>query len=201
MKLSKIIPIFSAFLFLFLFTHPTKAAVDFGYYITKEDYLAKKLTIVTGMIPSENYNVGVLMYKDKKNVEHKISCIKEKYWGFRYLDSVDYMYMDGFYAKIVIIGRIDLVISPKATYKIDSEGKYWFYKAADGKINLYFMRNLDPATQAPFEKLIADEKAIIKQYEADKDNYGEFINKQLSYLKKYNETIPTPPKAKKGAKK
>jgi len=110
------------------------------------------------------------------------------------------MMMNGFYAKIVIIGRIDLLISPKATYKIDAEGKYWFYKSADGKINLYFMRNLDPATEAPFEKLIADEKAILKEYEADKDNYGEFINKQLSYLKKYNATVPTPPKAK-GKKK
>ena len=47
-------------------------------------------------------------------------------------------------------------------------------------------------------KLIADEKLILKEYQADKDNYGEFVNKQMMYLKKYNEAIPKP---KKGAKK
>ncbi len=196
----KIIPALITLLLLLSVSQKGLAAAEFGYYITKEDYLAKKLTYIENMIPSENYNVGVLIYKDKKNVEHKINCLKEKYWGFRYLDSCDYMMMNGFYAKIVIVGRIDLVISPKATYKIDADGKYWFYKAADGKINLYFMKNLDPATQADFEKLIVDEKEIVKEYEADKDNYGEFINKQITYLKKYNATIPKPPKAK-GKKK
>ncbi|MBL0329291.1 MAG: hypothetical protein IPP64_07715 [Bacteroidetes bacterium] len=184
--------------FLFAFQAQADRNNQFGYYLTKEDYLQKKLTIIGNMQESENYNVGILMYKDSKNVEHKVNCIKEKYWGFRYIDSCDYMYMDGFYAKIVIVGRIDLLISPKATYKIDAEGKYWFYKAADGKINLYYLKDLDPSTEAPFEKLIADEKAILKEYQGDRDNYGEFINKQLKYLMKYNAIVPKP---KKGVKK
>lgn len=195
----KISPTQLAILFFFLFIN-AQADVnnEFGYYLTKEDYLQKKVTIVANMQESENYNVGILMYKDKKNVEHKISCIKEKYWGFRYIDGCDYMYMDGFFAKIVIRGRIDLLISPKASFKIDEEGKYVFNKTNDGKLNFYYMKNLDPTTQAPFEKLIADEKLILKEYQADKDNYGEFVNKQMMYLKKYNEAIPKP---KKGAKK
>lgn len=201
MNSRKIIPTLATLLLLFTFSKISSATAEFGYYVTKEDYLAKKLTYLENMIPSENFNVGVLMFKDKKNVEHKVNCLKEKYWGFRYLDSCDYMLMDGFYAKIVIVGRIDLVISPKATYKIDAEGKYWFYKSADGKINLYFMKNLDPSTQADFEKLIVDEKEIVKEYESDRDNYGEFINKQIKYLKKYNSTIPKPPKTAKGKKK
>jgi len=191
---------FQIFGLFLLFSFQIKAAQNnqFGYYLTKEDYLQKKITIIGNMQKSENFNVGILMYKDSKNVEQKVNCIKEKYWGFRYIDSCDYMYMDGFYAKIVIVGRIDLLISPKATYKIDSEGKYWFYKAADGKINLYYMKNLDPTTQAPFEKLIADEKVVLKEYQSDRDNYGEFINKQLKYLMMYNAIVPKP---KKGAKK
>ena len=60
------------------------------------------------------------------------------------------------------------------------------------------MKGLDPETQATFEKMIADEKLILKEYQSDKDNYGEFINKQMLYLKKYNEAVP---KLKKGAKK
>lgn len=195
----KTIPTQLAILFLLLFTN-VNANInnEFGYYLTKEDYLNKKVTIIKNMQESENYNVGELMYKDKKNVEHKISCLKEKYWGFRYIDSCDYMYMDGFFAKIVLLGRINLLISPKASFKIDENGKYIFNKTDDGKLNFYYMRELDPTTQAPFEKMIADEKLILKEYQADRDNYGEFINKQMMYLKKYNETIP---KAKKGAKK
>ena len=181
-----------------LFITKAQASNEFGYYLTKEDYLQKKITVIGTMVESENYNVGIIIYKDKKNVLNKINCLKEKYWGFRYIDSCDYMMMDGFYGKIVIVGRIDLVLSPKATYKIDKEGKYWFYKSQEGKINIYYMKNLDPSTQDDFEKLIADEKAVLKEYQADRDNYGEFINKQLSYLKKYNETVPKP---KKGAKK
>lgn len=193
----KTIPTPLAILFLLFFTN-VNANNEFGYYLTKEDYLNKKLTIIKNMQQSENYNVGVLMYKDKKNVEHKVSCLKEKYWGFRYIDSCDYMYMDGFFAKIVLLGRINLLISPKASFKIDEDGKYIFNKTDDGKLNFYYMRELDPTTQAPFEKMIADEKLILKEYQADKDNYGEFINKQMMYLKKYNATIPKP---KKGAKK
>lgn len=195
----KIIKAQLAILFVFIFIN-AKANTnhEFGYYLTKEDYLNKKLTIIENMQESENYNVGILMYKDKKNVEHRISCLKEKYWGFRYIDSCDYMYMDGFFAKIVLLGRIGLLISPKASFKIDAEGKYVFNKTDEGKLNFYYMRNLDPSTQAPFEKLIADEKLVLKEYQADRDNYGEFVNKQMMYLKKYNETIPKP---KKGAKK
>lgn len=195
----KIIPTQLAILFVFIFLN-AKANTnhEFGYYITKEDYLNKKLTIIENMQESENYNVGILMYKDKKNIEYRISCLKEKYWGFRYIDSCDYMYMDGFFAKIVLLGRINLLISPKASFKIDAEGKYVFNKTNEGKLNFYYMRNLDPTTQAPFEKLIADEKLILKEYQADRDNYGEFVNKQMMYLKKYNDTIP---KTKKGAKK
>lgn len=195
----KTIPTTLAILFLLFFTNANADInSEFGYYITKDDYLNKKVTIVANMQASDNYNVGVLMYRDKKNVEQKINCIKEKYWGFRYIDGFDYMYMDGFFAKIVLRGRIDLLISPKASFKIDADGKYVFNKTDDGKLNFYYMRNLDPTTQAPFEKLIADEKLILKEYQDDKDNYGEFINKQMMYLKKYNETIPKP---KKGAKK
>lgn len=195
----KTIPTQLAILFLLFFTTAmANINNEFGYYITKEDYLNKKITIIENMQESENYNVGILMYKDKKNVEHKISCIKEKYWGFRYIDSCDYMYMDGFFAKIVLRGRIDLLISPKASFKIDENGKHVFNKTEDGKLNFYYMRGLDATTQAPFEKLIADEKLILKEYQADRDNHGEFINKQMMYLKKYNETIPKP---KKGAKK
>ena len=188
-----------AILFLLLFIN-SKADInnEFGYYTTKDDYLKKKITIIQNMEESENYNVGELIYKDKKNVEHKISCLKEKYWGFRYIDGLDYMYMDGFFAKIVLLGRIDLLISPKASFKIDTDGKYVFNKTKDGKLNFYFMKGLDPETQATFEKMIADEKLILKEYQSDKDNYGEFINKQMLYLKKYNEAVP---KLKKGAKK
>lgn len=195
----KTIPTKLAILFLLFFTN-INADInnEFGYYITKDDYLNKKVTIVANMQASDNYNVGVLMYRDKKNVEQKINCIKEKYWGFRYIDGFDYMYLDGFFAKIVLRGRIDLLISPKASFKIDADGKYVFNKTDDGKLNFYYMRNLDPTTQAPFEKLIADEKLILKEYQNDKDNYGEFINKQMMYLKKYNKTVPKP---KKGAKK
>lgn len=169
----------------------------YGFYITKEDYLNKKITVLESMQPSENYNVGVIKYKNKDSVEHKINCIKEKYWGFHYIDGFDYMLMNGFYGKIVIVGRIDMVISPRATFKIDEEGKYWFFKSEDGKINYYYMKNLDPSTVAPFEKLIADEKLIVKEYQADRDNYGEFINKQIKYLKKYNGTTPKPIKGNK----
>jgi hypothetical protein len=105
--------------------------------------------------------------------------------------------MDGFFAKIVILGRIDLLISPKANYRMDSEGKYRFSNADGGKINFYFVKDLDPSTLAPFEKHIADDKMILKEYQADKDNYGEFINKQLLYLKKYNNSISKPKKTAK----
>lgn len=195
----KIIPAKLSILLLFLSINLIgQTNKEFGYYITKEDYLQNKITVIGNMQESENYNVGIIKYKDKKNVENKINCMREKYWGFRYIDSCDYMLMDGFYAKIVIVGRIDLLLSPKASYKIDGDGKYWFNKSDEGKINFYYMRNLDPATQEPFEKLIADEKDILKEYQADRDNYGEFINKQMGYLKKYNSIIP---KLKKGTKK
>lgn len=168
---------------------------EFGIYVTKEDYLNKKLTVVQNMIPTENFNKGDLAYKykDKKTGEEKIekiNCVKEKYFGFRYVDSCDYMQMDGFYAKIVIVGRIDLLISPKAVFTVDKEGKYTFVKPAEGKTNFYFMKNLDPSTMQPFEKLVLDERDFIRKYQLDKDNYGEFINKQIHYLKKYNAIVP-----------
>ncbi len=186
-------------LFFSLIIVSTSSKAQFGFYLTKEDYLKKKITVLEKMQISENYNVGVLKYVDKKNVEHKTNCLKEKYWGFRYIDSCDYIQMDGFFAKIVITGRIDLLISPKATYTIDAEGKYWFNKADDDKINFYFVKNLNPLTVAPFEKHIADDKEILKEYQTDRDNHGEFINKQFLYLKKYNSSSPKA--AKKGAKK
>lgn len=171
---------------------------EYGYYLTKEDYLNKKITVQERMQESVNYNLGIIVYKDKKDVEHKIHCIKEKYWGFRYLDGCDYMYLDGFFAKILIVGRIDLLISPKAKFKVAEDGTYSFIPEAEGiKINYYFLKDLDPSTLMPFEKHIVDEKAIVKEYQADRDNYGEWINKQLKYLKKYNETIPKPVKGKK----
>jgi hypothetical protein len=176
----------------------SQTKLDVGYYLTKDDYLNKKITIIERMQSSENFNVGTLIYKDKDAVEHKINCIKEKYWGFRYLDGFDYMYIDGFFGKIVLLGRINLVISPKASFKLDEKGDYTFTHSADGKINYYFMKNLDASTIAPFDKLIADEKQVLKDFQADRDNYGEFINKQMKYLKIYNAVVP---KAKKGAKK
>jgi hypothetical protein len=178
-----------------------KTRQQVGYYYSKEDYLNKKFTFneKETMLPSENYNIGVINYKDKDSVEHKFNCIRAKCWGFRYLDGCDYMYMgDGFFAKIVIVDkRMDLLISPKATYKVDDKGNYIFTAEAGKKVNFYFIKNLDPATVQPFEKQIEDEKALLKEYQADKDNYGEFINKQLTYFRKYNDIVPKPPKGKK----
>jgi hypothetical protein len=175
---------------------------EVGYYYSKEDYLNHKLVFNSKerMIPSENYNIGIINYKDKNNEEHKFNCIKANVWGFRYLDGHDYMYLgNGFYAKIVIVGkRLDLLISPKATYTVDDAGNYTFKTEEGMKVNYYFIRELDPSTLKAFEKQIEDEKALLKEYQADKENYGEFINKQLVYLKKYNEIVP---KVKKGAKK
>jgi hypothetical protein len=178
-----------------------KTKQEVGYYYSKEDYLNKKYTFneKETMLPSENYNIGIINYKDKDSVEHKFNCIRAKCWGFRYLDGCDYMYLgDGFFVKIVIVDkRMDLLISPKATYKVDDKGKYTFAAEEGKKLNYYFIKNLDPATLQPFEKQIEDEKALLKEYQADKDNYGEFINKQLVYFKRYNETVPKPIKGKK----
>jgi hypothetical protein len=170
-----------------------------GYYITKEDYLNKKITVVQRMQESVNYNIGIIIYKDEHSVEHTENYIKEKYWGFRYLDGFDYMNTNnGFFAKIVIVGRIDLLISPKASFKIDEKGDFQFTSNSEGKINYYFLKDMDASRTESFEKLIADDKVLLKEYQNDKDNYGEFINKQLKYLKKYNEIVP---KIKKGGKK
>jgi hypothetical protein len=163
---------------------------EFGVYKTKEDYLSKTISVIDKMQSSENYNLGILIFLDKENKEQKMNCIKEKYFGFRYIDGFDYIQLDGFYAKLVSTGRIDLLISPKADFKKDEKGKYIFSRADNGKVSFYFMKDLNPKTLGTFEKLIADEKAVVKEYQKDRDNYGDFINKQLVYLNKYNETIP-----------
>ena len=191
---------FSVSTVLVLFAFVTKAIEknEFGVYKTKEDYLTKNLSVVNKMQESENFNVGELIFKDKENKEHKINCLREKYWGFRYLDGNDYIKLDGFYAKVVILGNINLLISPKAEFYKDENEKYTFSCINERKVNFYFTKDLNNMSSAPFEKLIADEKTIVKEYRSDRDNYGDFINKQIKYLKKYNEKIP---KQKKEIKK
>lgn len=170
---------------------------EFGVYRTKEDYMDQRLELIEKMQESDNFNVGILLFKGTDNKEHKINCNKEKYWGFRYVDGNDYVNVDGFYAKIVVTGRINLLISPKATFTKDENDKFTFSRTDKGKINFYFIKDLNSKKTVTFEKLIADEKALLKEYRSDRDNYGDFINKQLKYLKKYNEIVPKPKKVNK----
>ena len=194
---------FSVSTLLVLFALNTKAIEknEFGVYKTKEDYLNKNLSIITKMQESENFNVGELIFKDEYNKEHKINCLRKKYWGFRYLDGNDYVKLDDFFAKIVIVGRINLAISPKADFVKDENDKYTFSRINGGDVNFYFIKDLSIKRLATFEKLIADENAVLKEYRSDRDNYGDFINKQLKYLKKYNEKIPKTSKTKNSCKK
>ena len=170
---------------------------EFGVYKSKEDYLNQNITLIDKMLESDNFNIGILKFKDKENKIHKLNCIKEKYWGFHYIDGNDYMLLDEFYAKIVIVGRINLLISPKAGFSKDENGKYTFTKMADGKINYYFTKDLDPTKIAPFEKLITDEKGFLRSYQKDKNIYPEIIEKQIIYLKKYNAIVPKKKNVKK----
>ncbi len=187
----------SAVLVLFAFVTKAIEKNEFGVYKTKEDYLSKKLTVIKKMQESENFNVGELIFKDRKNKEHKINCIRKKYWGFRYVDGNDYIQLNGFFAKIVIAGHINLLVSPKANVTKDENDRFRFSRANEGNIYFYFIKDLNPKTLAPFEKLIADQNSVLKEYRTDRDNYGDFINKQLKYLEKYNAKIP---KQKKGRK-
>jgi hypothetical protein len=170
--------------------------IESGVYKTKEDFINKKITPIGKILPSENYNIGLLsvMQKDKDIV--KVNCLHEQYWGFKYIDGNDYMLVDGVYARIVILGRINLLISPKADYKKTENEGYVFTPAPNGKLNFYFVKGLDNSKPDAFEKLIDDEKTVLKAFQKDRDNYGEFINKQIKYLEIYNATIPKPVKAK-----
>ena len=170
--------------------HVTAEKNEFGVYKTKDDFFNNKITVLGTMIPSDNYNVGLLLIEHKDNFVIKVNCIHEKYWGFKYIDGNDYVFIDGIYARIVILGRINLLISPKAGFKKDENDKYSFSAAPNGSLNYYFTKNLNGEKSDPFEKLIADDKTMLKEYQKDKDNYGEFINKEIIYLNKYNSIRP-----------
>ncbi len=172
----------------------------YGVYVTKEDFKNHKITELGEILESENYNVGILVIKRKDRTVIKYDCIKEKYFGFRFTDGNDYINIGSFFARLVIIGRINFLISAKATYTLDEKGIYVFKAAPNGNLNFYYLRELDDKNPQPLEKLIADDKDLTKKYLADKDNYGLFINKQLHYLKIYNATVPKQKDIKKGKK-
>ena len=69
----KIIPsTIALILFSIFFSVRTTIQAQCGYYISKEDYLNKKITILERMQISENYNIGELK---------KLSAGKSKYKG------------------------------------------------------------------------------------------------------------------------
>lgn len=172
----------------------------FGVYITKDDFINHKITDLGEILESENYNLGILVIKRKDRSIIKYDCIKEKYFGFRFTDGYDYINMGKYFSKLVITGRINLLISAKATYILDEKGNYIFKPAPNGNLNFFYVRDLENPDPQPLEKLIADDKILSKKYLTDKENYGLFINKQLHYLKIYNATIPKEKNAKKGKK-
>lgn len=172
----------------------------YGVYVTKEDFMNHRITELGEILESENYNVGILVVKQKDKSVLKINCIKEDYFGFRFTDGHDYINLGKFFARLVITGRINFLISAKADFKIDEKGNYVFTKAPNGNLNFYFVTDLGNKDPQPLEKLIADDKDLTKKYLADKENYGEFINKQLHYLKIYNATVPKQKDIKKGKK-
>ena len=160
---------------------------EFGVYKTKEEFINQQLTIIGVIQPSENYNVGELKVQLKDRAVITINCMREHYFGFKYVDGNDYVLVDGIYARTVIIGNASLLMSPKASFAVDENNKYSFTPAPNGSLEFYFVRDLGTKTSVKFEKAIADDKELLAKYKADKTDYGAPINKQIKYLELFND--------------
>jgi len=161
---------------------------EFGVYKTKEEYLNQKITIIGLIQSSENFNMGILQVQLKDRAIITINCVKEHYFGFKYIDGNDYLQVDGIYARAVIIGNASLLMSPKASFTVDEAGeKYTFTPAPNGSLEYYFERDLSTKTSVKFERALADDKDLLAKYKADKTDYGSPINKQIKYLLLFND--------------
>ena len=162
---------------------------EFGVYKTLADFENEKITKIGLVLESENYNVGELNIKLKDDKIIKINCLHEKYFGFKYIYGNNYLLVDGIYAKAVIIGNLNLLISPKASYKIDENEHYSFIPAPNGSLSYYFIKDLSKNTSAKFERLISDDKTLLEKYKTEKLDNVDIIQKQIKYMDKYNSSF------------
>jgi len=183
-------------------------AKELGVFKTKEDYINQKLTWIGVIQKSDNYNVGELNVQLKDRAVIIINCIRERYFGFKYIDGNDYVQVDGVYARAVITGNVNLLISPKADFKVDDNGKYTFTPSPNGALSYYFERDLGKKSSSKFERAIADDKDLLQKYKNDKENYGDIINKEIKYAllfndkpQKDNKKVKTVAKKKSSSKK
>ncbi len=162
---------------------------EFGIFKTKDDFINQKLTKIGMLLASDNFNVGELKVQLKDHAVIQVNCVHEHYYGFKYIDGNDYVLVDGIFARTVIIGNVNLLISPKADFKVDENGKYTFTPAPNGALSYYFVRDLNKKTSSKFERAIADDKELLEKYKNDKENYGDAINKQIKYLLLFNDKV------------
>jgi hypothetical protein len=174
---------------------------EYGVYRTKEDFENHRISIIGVILSSENYNVGELnvQLKDRKII--KIDCSHENYFGFRYIDGHDYLRIDAIYARTVVIGNVNLLMSPKGDFKVDDQGHYSFIPAPNGSLSYYFIKDLSTKKSEKFERLISDDKGLMEKYKNDKLGNGDVIQKQLKYLEIYNSTYHVAKKKAKSKKK
>lgn len=173
---------------------------EFGVYRTKEEYMNQHITVIGVIQSSENYNIGMLQVQLKDRAIITINCIREHYFGFKYIDGNDYLLVDGIYARSVIIGNASLLMSPKAGFSADDKEQYTFTPAPNGSLEFYFVRDLSSKASVKFERAIADDKDLLAKYKADKADYGSVINKQIKYLLLFNDKLQKD-KKKSGSKK
>lgn len=175
-----------------------------GVYKTKADFENEEITTIGTILESPNYNVGELNVEvisiTKEKMVVKINCSHEHYFGFRYLDGKDYLLVDGVYAKCVITGNVNLLISPKAEFNIDENEHYSFKPAPNGSLSYYFIKDMGTNVSSKFERLISDDKALLEKYKNDKLGNGDIIQKQLKYLTIYNSSYRETKKTKTSSK-
>jgi len=174
---------------------------EFGVYRTVADFENEKISKIGTILESPNYNVGELNVEltDKKII--KINCLHEKYIGFKYIDGNNYLLVDGIYAKAVILGNVNLLISPKASFKIDENEHYSFTPAPNGSLSYYFIKDLSKNMSAKFERLISDDKTLLEKYKKDNQGNEDIIQKQIKYAEKYNSSLRVAKKTSKSKHK
>jgi hypothetical protein len=186
------------FLLLFVLTlgamnNTLQATEDgFGVYKTEADFENEKLTVIGVIKESPNYNVGEL-YIEMSNMSDqkflvKVNCAKEHYFGFKYIDGNDYLLIDGIYARAVIIGNINLLISPRADFEVDENEHYNFKPAPNGNLSYYLAKDLGRNKSSRFEQLISDDQKLLEEYKNDNEKSKDIIQKQLKYIKIYNSS-------------
>lgn len=158
-----------------------------GVYKTKDEFINQKITRVGKIMQSDNFNVGQLNVQLADRSIITISCMREHYFGFHYTDGNDYILVDGVYARVVLIGNASLMISPKADFKVDENGKYTFTPPPGGTITYYFERDLAKSVSVKFERAIGDDKALLEKYKSEKGKDKDSIGLQLKYLLLFND--------------